>query len=106
VPAQQPLNVMPAYQVSCRRTGKPDFTIRFETDELTIGQASDCDLVLPGDQYASRMHARLVQADGRVTLEDLGSSNGTFVRVRQAIELKPGDEVLIGTSILNIEETS
>ena len=105
-PAAQPPAGARRSQVSCRRTGKPDFTVRFETDELTIGQASDCDIVLPGDQYASRLHARLIRVDGRVTLEDLGSSNGTFVRVRQAVELKAGDEALIGTSILKLEENA
>ena len=80
--------------------------MRLQDGELTVGQASDCDLVLPGDRYASRLHAQLVQADGRVMLEDLGSSNGTFIRVQQPVELQPGDEVLIGTSVLKLEESA
>jgi uncharacterized Zn finger protein (UPF0148 family) len=96
----------PSYAVVCHRTGKPDFTVTLRDGENTVGQAPDCDVVLPGDQYASRSHARLAQADGRLTIEDLGSSNGTFIRLRGAVELQPGDEVLIGTSILKVDAPS
>lgn len=53
----------------------------------------------------SRHHARLTLAGTTVTLEDLGSKNGTFLgtkRVTEATALKPGDEILIGTTKLRL----
>ena len=47
----------------------------------------------------SRRHARVVVREGRATLEDLGSKNGTFVRgarIRQAVAIQPGDVIRIG----------
>jgi pSer/pThr/pTyr-binding forkhead associated (FHA) protein len=47
----------------------------------------------------SRRHARVLVRDGGVTLEDLGSKNGTFVRdarIRQAVTVQPGDVIRIG----------
>lgn len=49
----------------------------------------------------SRHHAKLTIAGLRLTLEDLGSKNGTFLgttRITRATEVKPGDEILIGTT--------
>ena len=48
----------------------------------------------------SRHHARLIVSGTRVTLEDLGSKNGTFIgtrRVTEPVEVAPGDDILIGT---------
>ena len=53
----------------------------------------------------SRHHARLVVEGPRVTLEDLGSKNGTFLgtrRVTGATEVRAGDEILIGTTKLRL----
>ena len=62
------------------------------------GRASTCDLVL-GDASVSRMHARFVVERGDCTLNDLSSSNGTFVNGRQVdtATLKDGDRVLLGS---------
>lgn len=68
------------------------------TGELTIGRGQDCDLVLTS-QHASRKHARIVLEDGKVRVEDLKSSNGTFVngeRIETA-ELKSGDVLRFDT---------
>jgi pSer/pThr/pTyr-binding forkhead associated (FHA) protein len=51
----------------------------------------------------SRHHARIVVADGRAVLEDLGSRNGTFVRGERVLgpaELADGDEICIGPVVL------
>ena len=51
----------------------------------------------------SRHHARIVVEDGRAVLEDLGSTNGTFLRgqpVQAATELADGDEICIGPAVL------
>lgn len=53
------------------------------------------------DAEVSRRHARVSAHDGVAYLEDLRSSNGTFVnerRVRQSVELQPGDVIDVGTS--------
>jgi pSer/pThr/pTyr-binding forkhead associated (FHA) protein len=73
-------------------------------DELSIGKAADCNMVIADDDYVSRRHARLVKSDGMVFLEDLGSSNGTFLRVRRPIVLEPGDEIVVGTCSLRFDE--
>ena len=57
----------------------------------------------------SRQHARLVVRDGHVTLEDLGSRNGTFVngeRLTAACALKDGDEVRLGSVAVSVRISS
>jgi hypothetical protein len=70
---------------------------------IVIGRSPDLDMVLVEDMV-SRKHARISVSRGAVTIEDLGSTNGTFVngeKVAQA-RLKEGDRILIGTSILKL----
>ena len=74
--------------------------------EISIGKAPDCDLVIANDDYVSRHHARICEADGMLFLEDLNSSNGTFLRPRRPVALEPGDEILIGTTVFRLEELS
>jgi predicted component of type VI protein secretion system len=62
-----------------------------------IGRREDCDLRIPvGD--VSRKHCRLVRTDDGIRIEDLGSSNGTFVNGQriQESELNAGDQVGVG----------
>jgi pSer/pThr/pTyr-binding forkhead associated (FHA) protein len=71
--------------------------------ENAVGREAG-DVTFPGDRYVSARHARLdVGADG-VTLTDLGSSNGTFVKVSGAAELSPGDQLLVGTQLLRVDQ--
>ena len=72
-------------------------------DILKIGNAADCDIRLLDDAYVSRSHAQLVTRDGKVFVEDLGSSNGTFIRVNRPMELEPGNELIIGTTAVWLE---
>jgi len=66
-------------------------------DMTVIGRREDCDFRIPlGD--VSRKHCRLIKDDGTLRIEDLGSSNGTFIngeRVQQA-ELHAGDTLQVG----------
>jgi hypothetical protein len=60
------------------------------------------------DPGVSRRHARVRTGSGAVTVEDLGSSNGTFVngeRISRAVELAAGDEIQVGGTVLGIEGT-
>ncbi len=71
--------------------------------DLVIGRSSDLDMVLIEDMV-SRKHAKITLQEGAITIADLGSTNGTFVngeKVKKA-QLKEGDRVLIGTSILKL----
>ena len=103
-PKPQQHNTLNRYVIACRRSGKPDLQVSFDRQELTAGQSPDCDIILAGDPYASRTHARISQSDGKVIVEDMGSSNGTFVRVKGPMALDPGDEFLIGTTVLRIQK--
>ncbi len=69
--------------------------------EVTIGRGSEHDMVLDEDMV-SRSHARILTFDGKVVVEDDGSTNGTLVngeRVERCV-LKSGDQILIGQSLL------
>ncbi len=72
--------------------------------EFIVGKDAACDLVIPDDEYVSRRHARIRMEDGFVYLEDLGSSNGTLLRIRRAVKLEAGDELLIGTQVMRLEK--
>jgi len=61
------------------------------------------DVSFPSDRYVSGRHARLDVDEGAVTLSDLGSSNGTFVKISGVVELAPGDQVLVGLQLLRLE---
>src|SRR5579863_1886959 len=71
--------------------------------QIQIGRSSDLDMVLVEDMV-SRKHARISMQGDQIWIEDLGSTNGTFVngeKIKRA-HLKEGDRVLIGTSILKL----
>jgi pSer/pThr/pTyr-binding forkhead associated (FHA) protein len=69
---------------------------------LTIGRAH-CDILFPGDGFVSERHCQLTQEGGTLTLEDLGSRNGTYVRARVATPLAHGDLLLMGDQVLRVE---
>lgn len=73
--------------------------------ELVIGrEQGSSDLVLD-DPGVSRRHAAVRALAGSITLEDLGSSNGTFVngaQVRSEVELADGDEVQVGGTVFSV----
>jgi len=71
--------------------------------EIVVGRSSDLDMVLVEDMV-SRRHARLSCSESQIFIEDLGSTNGTFVNGEKIARasLKEGDRVLIGTSILKV----
>jgi pSer/pThr/pTyr-binding forkhead associated (FHA) protein len=71
--------------------------------EIVVGRASDLQMVLVEDMV-SRRHARIFWDGEQIQIEDLGSTNGTFVNGEkiQRTVLKEGDRVLIGTNILKV----
>ncbi len=71
--------------------------------EIIIGRSGDLEMVLAEDMV-SRRHARIAFQGEDIYIEDLASTNGTFVngeKIRKA-RLREGDRVLIGTSILKV----
>jgi hypothetical protein len=68
-------------------------------NEIAIGRAPTCDIVLNDDQMVSRRHAIVRKQGNTITVVDLGSSNGTLVNgaeIHDATVLKDGDRVTIG----------
>jgi hypothetical protein len=82
--------------------GKPR-AVRIEAS-TTIGRAPECELRVD-DTYASQQHARIFGKNGSWFVEDLGSTNGTFVNEQKLAApamLQPGDRVRVGTSVLEL----
>ncbi|MCL6106777.1 MAG: FHA domain-containing protein [Actinobacteria bacterium] len=72
----------------------------------TIGRSPRSDIVLD-DSYVSSTHARIFSRRQFLYLEDLGSTNGTYVdgrRVSGDVQIKPGQEIVIGDTIFRYEE--
>lgn len=80
-----------------------EFTLLNGTSYV-VGRNPDCDLVL-GEGYPSRQHARIVVKDEKVIVEDLGSTNGTFVNKRQIdnpVQVKPGDVIKFDSAAFHL----
>ena len=78
--------------------------------EIIVGRASDLQMVLVEDMV-SRRHARITISENVCFIEDLNSSNGTYVNKEQVAPGKPrqlqhGDEVRMGNILVRIEITS
>ena len=83
--------------------GKPG-TIRLE-EALQVGRAEACQIRL-GDTYISQFHARLFPRDGTWYIEDLGSTNGTYLNQRKLTgpsEVHAGDVVRLGKTTLELK---
>lgn len=61
------------------------------------------DVSFPTDRSVSARHARLTVGPDHALLEDLGSSNGTFVRLAAPTSVRPGDQLLVGNQLLRVE---
>jgi hypothetical protein len=74
-------------------------------DELTIGRSPGCGVAMPEDIYTSTLHARLFRRNDQLWVEDLGSTNGTFVnseQIKQAVRLGKGDLLQIGATVFEV----
>ena len=60
------------------------------------------DVLFPEDGYVSGLHCHIAYDGGRITLTDLGSSNGTFIRLREETEVHSGDVLLMGQQLFRI----
>jgi pSer/pThr/pTyr-binding forkhead associated (FHA) protein len=79
-------------------------TLGLTDQQITIGRAGDATLVL-NDDYASTRHARLFPQDGQWLVEDLGSTNGTYLdrqKVTQPTPVPVGVPIRIGKTVLEL----
>jgi len=75
-------------------------------DGVKIGRAADCQLILD-DDYVSTRHAQLIRTDSGYVVEDLGSTNGTYVnneRISSATPFSTSDTLRIGRTLMVVEK--
>ena len=73
-------------------------------EEITVGRAAGCQVTID-DTYASQLHARVFQREGKVFVEDLGSTNGTYLNRRKVtgpMVVQRGDKLQIGNTVLEL----
>jgi pSer/pThr/pTyr-binding forkhead associated (FHA) protein len=93
---------MSQFQFVMRSGPTPGVVYPLEGDQLTIGRDASNGVAI-NDAEVSRKHSRLSFQGGKYVLEDLGSTNGTFVngqRLAGPVVLKPGDVVSLGEQIV------
>ena len=72
--------------------------------DMTVGRAAGCDLVFD-EQYVSQVHTRIFSRESSVFVEDLGSTNGTWVNGTRAVGQMParlGDRIQIGNVVMEV----
>jgi hypothetical protein len=85
----------------------PGDAYELDTTPLTLGRGTNNDVALPDDEFASARHARIEGRRDGVYVEDVGSTNGTFVngiRLARERRLQPGDIVRVGETDLRYED--
>lgn len=96
---------LPEYEAYIKPINRPH-DINFELEERyplygddKIGRGRDCEIYIK-DNFMSHRHSRIFKEDGGFFLEDLGSTNGTFLNgnevTEDAMELLDGDKISIG----------
>ena len=96
------------FQLIMRSGPTPGAVFNLGGEQLTVGRDSTNDIVI-NDAEISRRHARLTFQGGKYVLEDLGSTNGTFVngqRLAGPRVLKAGEVVSFGEQIVLVYEAS
>jgi pSer/pThr/pTyr-binding forkhead associated (FHA) protein len=76
-----------------------------QDEELTIGRSPGCGIATTYDVYSSTLHARLFRRRDQLWIEDLGSTNGTYLnseRLAQPARLGKGDLVQIGATVFEV----
>jgi pSer/pThr/pTyr-binding forkhead associated (FHA) protein len=79
-------------------------TLRIDASTV-VGRAPECELRLD-DTYLSQQHARIFGKNSTWYVEDLGSTNGTFVNEQKLMApamIQPGDKVRLGTTVLEVK---
>ncbi len=96
----------PLYQFIMRSGPTPGATFTLQGDQLIVGRDTASGIAI-NDAEVSRKHARLTYQGGKYVIEDLGSTNGTFVngqRLVSPVVLKSGDVISLGEQIVLLYE--
>jgi hypothetical protein len=83
--------------------GQVGETYKIADNGIRIGRVEG-DIVFAHDGYMSSNHAKVVERDGRFFLVDQNSRNGTFIKIREEIELKSGDTFLVGKQVFRFDK--
>jgi hypothetical protein len=73
-------------------------------DEITVGRAAGCQIIID-DTYVSQLHARMFVRDGQLLVEDLGSTNGTYLnrtKVSSPMVMQRGDRLQVGNTVMEV----
>ena len=76
-------------------------------DEVTVGRAGGCGVLLAEDTFVSQLHARVFRRDGDLWVEDLGSTNGTYLnkkKVTAPVAVRKGDKIQFGRTTLEVRK--
>ena len=74
-------------------------------EEVTVGRAGGCGVPIPDDTFVSQLHARVFRRDGDLYVEDLGSTNGTYLNKRKittVATMRKGDKLQIGKTTMEV----
>ncbi len=74
-------------------------------DEVSVGRAAGCQVMVE-DTFVSQVHARVFRREGNYLVEDLGSTNGTYLnqkKVSGAMIMQRGDRLRVGNTVLELE---
>jgi pSer/pThr/pTyr-binding forkhead associated (FHA) protein len=100
-----PKHQSPFRIVQLLQGGAAGMTVCARGPSLQIGREGG-DLNFPSDLYMSASHCRLEESGGKLTLTDLNSRNGTYIRLKDERELSHGDYLFIGRKLLRVEITA
>ncbi|HUS68012.1 MAG TPA: FHA domain-containing protein [Kofleriaceae bacterium] len=84
------------------RGGDTGLSYQSATEHVSLGREGN-DINFPDDPFISGHHAQVSYVDGKLSLTDLGSKNGTFLRLSQESVLEHGDYVFMGQQLLRVE---
>ena len=102
-----PQAVRGRFVVIASSTLSPGEAYELDTSPLTLGRGANNDIPLPGDEFSSARHARIEARGDGVWVQDLDSTNGTYVngaRVAGAQRVRGGDVLRVGETDLLVEE--
>ncbi|MGA7743526.1 MAG: FHA domain-containing protein, partial [Polyangia bacterium] len=78
--------------------------LSFDKTEIRVGRVRDNDIVLPKGNV-SKHHCRLLLQNGQLVVEDLGSTNGTYVngrKIAEATSISTTDKVFVGDFVIRV----
>jgi pSer/pThr/pTyr-binding forkhead associated (FHA) protein len=107
VPEGQPVAADKSVPLKLRVVDPPQRRGRmFELgQEVTLGRSPGCAVYLEDDTFTSSVHARVYRRNGELWLEDLRSTNGTYLndsRVSEPTRIQRGDRIKVGSTILEV----